>query len=63
MGELIPSEKIRLQGHTDSPFPYDADGNGTLDLISGCEDGNVYYFLWEWIERFELKMDNQKEHK
>ena len=54
-GELVPSLEIRLQGHTDSPFPYDVDGNGTIDLISGCEDGNVYYFLREYIDSLNNK--------
>jgi hypothetical protein len=49
-GELMPSDDIHLQGHTDSPFPYDVDGNGTMDIVSGCEDGNVYWFSREWID-------------
>ena len=49
-GELIDSEDIRLQGHTDSPLVWDVDGNGRLDIVSGCEDGNVYWFLREWID-------------
>ena len=50
-GELVPSEKIRLQGHTAAPVVLDLDGNGTLDILAGCEDGNIYWFLREWIER------------
>jgi hypothetical protein len=50
-GELIKSNEIHLQGHTDSPIVFDVDGNGSLDIISGCEDGNIYWFLREWIEK------------
>lgn len=50
-GELIKSNDIRLQGHTDSPLAVDIDKNGSLDIISGCEDGNIYWFKREWIER------------
>ncbi|MCP4453735.1 MAG: hypothetical protein GY809_19925, partial [Planctomycetes bacterium] len=49
-GEMIPAAEIRLQGHSDAPFPFDIDGNGTLDIVSGCEDGNVYWFKREWID-------------
>jgi hypothetical protein len=49
-GELIKSNDIRLQGHTDSPLVVDIDQNGSLDIISGCEDGNIYWFTREWIE-------------
>lgn len=49
-GELVKSKEIRLQGHTASPIVFDVDGNGTLDILSGCEDGNLYWFLREWIE-------------
>ena len=55
-GELMPAPELKLQGHTDSPFPYDVDGNGKMDIISGCEDGNVYWFTREWID--ELKKQN-----
>ncbi len=51
MGELIPSSKIRLQGHNSSPFAVDIDGDGRLDLISGCEDGNIYWFSRKWIDQ------------
>lgn len=49
-GEMLQSSKIRLQGHSSAPFPFDIDGNGTLDIVSGCEDGNVYWFKREWID-------------
>ena len=49
-GDLIHDAAIRLQGHSDAPFPYDIDGNGTLDIVSGCEDGNLYWFKREWID-------------
>ena len=49
-GELIKSDFLHLQGHTDSPIVFDVDGNGSLDIISCCEDGNIYWFLREWIE-------------
>lgn len=49
-GELIQKKEIRLQGHTDSPVVFDVDQNGSPDIISGCEDGNIYWFLREWIE-------------
>ena len=54
-GELINSNKIRLQGHTDSPVVYDVDGNRSLDIVAGCEDGNIYWFLREWIEEVNEK--------
>ena len=44
-GELIQKNEIRLQGHTDSPVVFDVDQNGSPDIISGCEDGNIYWFL------------------
>jgi hypothetical protein len=53
-GELLPAPNIRLQGHTAAPFPFDIDGNGTLDIVSGCEDGNVYWFTREWIDSHAL---------
>jgi hypothetical protein len=53
-GEVLPAPEIRLQGHTDAPFPFDIDGNGTLDIVSGCEDGNIYWFRREWIESHAL---------
>ena len=49
-GELFDAPEIRLQGHTSAPFAFDIDGNGTLDIVSGCEDGNIYWFTREWIE-------------
>jgi hypothetical protein len=49
-GELMKTDKIHLQGHTDSPIVFDVDGNGSPDIISGCEDGNIYWFLHKWIE-------------
>jgi hypothetical protein len=49
-GELIPSDRIRLQGHNTSPYPVDINGDGRLDLISGCEDGNLYWFSRDWID-------------
>lgn len=49
-GELVSSNEIRLQGHTASPIVVDLDGDGTLDILSGCEDGNLYWLLREWIE-------------
>ena len=49
-GELLPGSAIRLQGHTAAPVCFDIDGNGTLDIVSGCEDGNVYWFKREWID-------------
>lgn len=49
-GELITSNDIHLQGHSDAPLVVDIDQNGSLDIISGCEDGNIYWFLREWIE-------------
>jgi len=35
---------INLRVHDASPWATDLDGNGTLDLITGAEDGKVYYF-------------------
>ncbi len=49
-GELVQKNEIRLQGHSDAPVVFDVDQNGSLDIISGCEDGNIYWFLREWIE-------------
>lgn len=49
-GELINKNEIRLQGHADSPLVSDVEQNGNLDIISGCEDGNICWFLREWIE-------------
>ena len=56
-GELIPSSKIRLQGHNSSPTAVDIDGDGRLDLISGCEDGNIYWFTRDWIEKQRFSGD------
>lgn len=50
-GELLKSNKIHLQGHTDSPIVFDVDGNGSLDIVSGCEDGNIYWFLRESMDK------------
>ena len=50
-GDAVRSEEIRLQGHTASPIVFDLDGNGTLDILSVCKDGNIYWLLREWILR------------
>jgi hypothetical protein len=54
-GELVPSGQIRLQGHTSAPVVVDLDGNGTLDIVSGCEDGRIYWFTREWIDQLASK--------
>ena len=43
--ELIKSgkEPLRIMGHHSDPFVIDLDGDGALDLVSGCSDGGVYW--------------------
>ncbi len=57
IGELIPAAQIRLQGHNSSPWAVDIDGDGQLDLISGCEDGNIYWFSRKWIDQLQHNRD------
>jgi len=38
---------INLRVHVASPWACDVDGNGSLDLITGAEDGKVYVFRRE----------------
>ena len=37
-----PIGQRKLAGHTSSPASLDLDGNGTLDLLIGAEDGHLY---------------------
>ena len=37
-----PIGKRKLAGHTSSPATIDLNGNGTLDLLIGAEDGHLY---------------------
>jgi hypothetical protein len=43
--ELIKSsgEPLRIKGAHSDPFVIDLDGDGSLDLVSGCSDGGVYW--------------------
>lgn len=50
-GEMVPPHIISLQAHNSSPFALDVDGDGQLDLISGCEDGNLRYFTRRFLNR------------
>ena len=50
-GEMVPPRILGLQGHNSAPFVMDIDGDGRLDLISGCEDGNVYFFTRDFLDR------------
>ncbi|HZY88642.1 MAG TPA: VCBS repeat-containing protein, partial [Gemmataceae bacterium] len=34
---------LRLKGAHSDPFVIDLDGDGALDLVSGCSDGGVYW--------------------
>jgi hypothetical protein len=36
-------EPLRIKGAHSDPFVIDWDGDGSLDLISGCSDGGVYW--------------------
>ena len=36
-------QAISVSGYS-SPVLFDIDGNGKLDIISGCEDGQIYWF-------------------
>lgn len=40
-------------GHATSPAAVDWDRNGTLDLLLGTEDGLIYFFTREYLERVE----------
>ena len=50
-GEMIPDPDLRLCGHSSCPQPYDFDGDGTLDLLMGAEDGHIYAFHRAYLEQ------------
>lgn len=50
-GEMVPDTTVRLAGHSTCPQPYDFDGDGTLDLLLGAEDGHIYAFHRSYLER------------
>jgi len=52
--KLASGEFINLRVHDCSPWASDVDGDGRLDLVTGAEDGKVYYFLrrdLRWLDK------------
>ncbi len=47
---LKSGDFINLRVHVASPWAADVDGNGSLDLITGAEDGKVYVFRREALQ-------------
>jgi len=47
---LHGGQAIDLGGHCCSPHAVDWDDDGELDLIVGCENGNIYYFHRSFLD-------------
>ncbi|MEW6235809.1 MAG: VCBS repeat-containing protein [Candidatus Omnitrophota bacterium] len=48
---LQHGENVSFCGHATSPAIVDWDGDGRLDLLLGAEDGLVYFFSREYLEK------------
>jgi hypothetical protein len=56
-GEMVPDSTVQIAGHSSCPQPYDFDGDGTLDLLVGGEDGHIFAFHRAYLENDLPKVD------